>query len=402
MAADAAAMAAGRNIKFDVAPYGLTRQMAIDIALMNSAAGRSVSLDANTANDPAGDIVIGRWDVQTQTLAPTHTNPNAVQVRANRNAASLDGPLDLLFGSVFGTPTMDVSADATALATTADLLVFILDPTDANAFHLHGNPVMDVTAGKVQVNSTATCAADFDGNFPRLLTQQLRVSGTICFDPGDIVGPHEAGASSVPDPIADLLPDDAAWDALKASMTVQEGNGNGRIDSPGSFPPGYYRRGINISGSDAITLQAGLFMFGNEGPGGGGIKLAGNSSLTATNVTIFVDRDTDSTVTGTGSSYQITASTAGPYQGIAQFHHRDGDLGSPGQHDATWGSGGTVVIEGMIYIPNGDIVLGGNTDKEFGALVCRWIEVSGDINYLITGKGIPFDMKAAEYTYLVD
>jgi GTP-binding protein len=65
----------------------------------------------------------------------------------------------------------------------------------------------------------------------------------------------------------------------------------------------------------------------------------------------------------------------------AKQHEREADI------VAQAGRKGAVTISTNMAGRGTDIVLGGNTDKEFGALVCRWIEVSGDINYLIFPQG---------------
>src|SRR6188474_1760749 len=75
-AADAAALNAARYVKKDIEPFDALRAAAMNVALANDAAKSDVNLDANTGNDPAGDIVVGFWDWPTRTFTPTVTGPN--------------------------------------------------------------------------------------------------------------------------------------------------------------------------------------------------------------------------------------------------------------------------------------------------------------------------------------
>src|SRR5262245_51758544 len=71
-AADAAALAAANHVTDEVDPmdpsnpFSATRQAAISVAAKNVAASAPVKLAANTANTANGDIVVGRWDMNSQ------------------------------------------------------------------------------------------------------------------------------------------------------------------------------------------------------------------------------------------------------------------------------------------------------------------------------------------------
>lgn len=123
---------------------GYARDEAIRLAGLNRAGGRTLALDRNAANDPAGDIVCGYLNQPGNPASVLNLNPtvyNSVQVRTRRSTTR-NGSLGLFFAPVLGISSMDVDATATATATyegaitafklpnssvTAPLLPFALD-----------------------------------------------------------------------------------------------------------------------------------------------------------------------------------------------------------------------------------------------------------------------------------
>lgn len=122
--ADAAALAATRQLgriyvgmpPADQQTYVLTvtdgndvKNEAVNVALMNYAAGQSVTVDVN-------DIQIGQWDPDTKTFTAGDTKPNAVRVTARRDGQT-NGPISTFFARIIGHDTMNVTANATAALT---------------------------------------------------------------------------------------------------------------------------------------------------------------------------------------------------------------------------------------------------------------------------------------------
>jgi Flp pilus assembly protein TadG len=87
---DSAALGAAQLL--DGTDAGLTRAHDAGAALagMNKADGRVVSIGANAANAPTGDVVVGFYDEADGSFTPTHDESiaNAVQVRAARTDLS--------------------------------------------------------------------------------------------------------------------------------------------------------------------------------------------------------------------------------------------------------------------------------------------------------------------------
>jgi Flp pilus assembly protein TadG len=396
-ASDAAALAAVQVVKgeadpFDASnPYPLTRQAAIDIALSNEAASLPVKVDVNAGNDPVGDIVVGIWDADTQTFTPDVLTPNAVRVRAKRTADRPDGPLSLLFGSIFGSATSDVGVASTAvMAAAADPLVLVLEPVQANSLRINGTNALNVLKGKIHANSANACGISLVGT-PYMAALQTSVVGGACYPPDTVFGPVVENADYVPDPLAHLLPDIPSWNAFKASLPEPLGP-NGKIDGPGTYSPGHYPRGIDLQSTDVANLLPGYYMLGQ------GIKTSGSGFIQGDGVTLFVDQGGEVNITGDGSGMRITPPPKGdPFHGVSMFLHRN--INKDAACKIT--GGGLFKVEGVIYVPSGELVMGGTPGKEIGAIVIDRASTQGTTSYFITGKGLPTP-KGPEYPFLVE
>jgi Flp pilus assembly protein TadG len=386
-AADAAALSAARMLHSESVQdgtYPLTRQAAIDIALVNKAASDAVQLTANTPNAADGDIVVGIWNASTGSFTPTTSGPNAVRVRARRTATSAGGSLDLFFGLVFGTETLDVGRFATAVLTTdAAALVLLLAPSGPGALALNGTPVLDVTAGKIHSNSSDACSVDIVGS-ASVSAAVTSMVGAGCYPPGSITGPVVTGAGVIPDPLAGVLPDTAAWNAYKAGMTVRAGTGGGTIGGSGTFPPGSYSGGIDVKSSDSVTLQPGVYMLGGEG-----LTMKGGSSLAGDGVTLLIDLDADVDISG-NASLSVAAPTSGTFEAVAFFSHRQNSGGGPGQPELKVGGTGDIEVTGIVYVPSGTFVMAGTPgNKQVGALIVHKLTNAGTSGFVVTGNGVP-------------
>jgi hypothetical protein len=398
-AADAAALSAVRMLHSETVidgTYPLTRQAAIDIALVNKAASESVQLTANTANDAAGDIVVGVWNPSDGSFTPTTAGPNAVRVRARRTTTSAGGPIALFFGSAFGTSVLDAGRTATAVLTVdADPLVLLLATSGPGALDLNGTPVLDVSAGKIHSNSSDACSIDLVGT-PSVSAMVTSMAGAGCYPPGSISGAVVTGGPVLPDPLADLLPDAASWNAYEAAMTVQAGTGGGTIGGSGTFAPGLYAGGIDLKSSDTVTLQPGVYMLG-----GHGLTMKGGASLSAPGATLLIDHGGQVDVSG-NASLSILAPESGSFEGVAFFSHRQNAGGGPGSPEMRIGGTGDVDVQGIVYLPSGTFVMAGTPgNKQLGALIVHTLTNSGTSGFVVTGNGVPVS-GGPELVFLVE
>jgi hypothetical protein len=305
-------------------------------------------------------------------------------VRARRTSTSAGGPLNLSFGSVFGTSALGVGRTATAvLSIDADPLVLLLATSGPGALDLNGNPVLDVSAGKIHSNSSDACSINLVGT-PAVSAMVTSMVGAGCYPSGTITGSVVTGAPLIPDPLAGLLPTTAAWNAYKAGMPVRTGTGGGTIGGAGSFPPGSYSGGIDLKASDTVTLQPGVYMLGGKG-----VSMKGGASLAGTGVTLLIDLNAHVDISG-NAALSVAAPTTGSFHGVAFLSHRQNTGGGPGTPEMKVGGTGDVEVKGIVYAPAGAFVMAGTPgNKHLGALIVHQLTNSGTSGFVVTGVGVP-------------
>ena len=92
------------------------RDTAIQYAGLNEVTGNPMTLDANSSNDPAGDIVFGYisdFSNSASAFQTSGTNYNAVKVRMHKDE-NANGEVPYFFARVFGMAGQDLHAEATA------------------------------------------------------------------------------------------------------------------------------------------------------------------------------------------------------------------------------------------------------------------------------------------------
>ncbi len=379
-AADAAALA-GANVvaheHFDP-DYPLTREAVLDVALANQAAKTAVQLDANFSNDAAGDVVVGVWDAQQKMFTPNTFGPNAVKVTARRTQGSLDGPLGLIFGAVFGVPESAVSRTAIARAGGGGkAAVIILHPTKAGALDLRGNSEMAVPNNIVQVNSSNNCALTMNGPpfVPRLVTGGVHTTGGDCVPSGACLPEALNSQTPIPDPLAGLpYPD-------KTTMPTFTG-----ILAAGDYSPGYYPKGASFN-SGVAKLAPGVYVLGPPG-----IDLHGSAQIHGSNVMLFVDLGGQINTSGVDAGLLLSAPDSGVYAGIVIFQHRSNtklcDISGTGVFD----------LRGTLYVAGAPLEMDGTPDRLVGRIIVWTQLLRGTGRYIITGEGIP---TGPENPYLV-
>jgi Flp pilus assembly protein TadG len=407
-AADAGALAGVRLLAMEKAPHTVSRQQVIEIALANAAANEAVQLDANLANEPAGDIVTGIWDADANTFTPDTWAPNAIRVRARRTEGSVNGPVDNVFGSIFGADTSETAARATATFGGPGggvPLILALDPHRDEALRIAGDVELDVSAGTIHANSDGACGLSAAGNVS-ITVAQASVVGEACYASGQITGPVVEGTSIYPDPLADVLPTVADWDAYRAGMSVQAGSdGSGMIEASGTYSPGHYPQGLVINATMNVVLLPGVYMFG-----GYGVLVDGQARLEGSGVTLLIDEGSRFHVAGTSSVAQLSPPEKGLFAGVTIFSHRNNNHTGlepkpHGNPHAVWepwdvyiaGTSDTTIL-GAIYCPSGHTILAGTPGKEIGAIITNSVANEGTTGFTLSGEGVnPINLHPAGY-----
>jgi Flp pilus assembly protein TadG len=374
-AADAAALAGAAELATPgQTDYDKVRAAAVTVAARNFVVGccpTGVVLDSNPKNDPAGDIVVGKWKLDsgtgTYSFDPTDPAPDAVQVRARVGASSKNSPLQLFFGPLFGQSIGEGGRSALArLGSANDPFVLVLDPSQSGALTISGSAKLQLSSGAIQVNSSDACGLQLN-SASSLLAQKIKVVGNSCSS-GAITGSVSTGAPVFADPLSSI-PEPSI-----VGMPAQ-----GAITSAGTYSPGYYAGGIKLTGGTA-SLLPGIYVIGSANPGKG-ITLTGSGVLDGDGVMLFIQGPADLTTSGGGAGMRLTPPTTGTYAGITIFQARSNTTGS-----SIHGSG-TNDIQGIIYMPAAELDIAGTSNDSFGRLVVGSLKIAGGATHTVTGVG---------------
>lgn len=375
-AADAAALAAARQVQEDPA---VTRQVAMDIAHANRAAADAVLLADNPSNDPAGDIVIGRYTRPTRAFVPTlDSSRNAVKIVPRRMEGAAGGAVATFFGAIFGKPSADISRFAIArIAGSTGSGLLVLNENDKWTFRMSGNirldvlDVIDPDGAAVQVNSTDSDAMKFDGTSGLIHAKEINVYADTGQPPPRQVysGDTNFGQPRIFDPLAGLTPPPTGADLGTVKVT-----GESR-----TLTPGYYSGGITMTGG-AITCQPGVYVLAGEG-----LEITGGN-LTARGVMFYIlpGKKSDVKLTGNGKiDIQPAPLDQAPYGGIALWQSADNT--NPAAIKGTNQFSG---IDGTVYFPTAHLDFTGTSDSfEFSQVITNTIAVSGNGSLLIRYDG---------------
>jgi hypothetical protein len=386
-AADAAALAGAQQVWNS---HSDARAAAINLANLNEAGGKSVMLDENAANNPNGDIVIGKYDRTNGTFTET-TDPqvaNAVKVVARRKTGSKGGPLPLFFGPLFGKFSAEVAryGIAVAIGGPAEDSVIALNAHDPKSFYIWGNGYFDLGEGSAQVNSGNDGGATFQGTNLTFIAGNVNMvgswdeKGNPNLNSVDL-NPHEP---YVDDPLAGLPTPE-----IKSPMTPDF------IDPVSSgityYYPGYYPKGLHLNNDDNAFLYPGVYILenGTNKASDPAFDIAGHARLTGYGVMFYI-KFGNVEINGTGDIH-LTADgipddpatltvNESVYSGIQFFQARNNKAeahfngtgilsGTEGDPDS-----GT----GTLYFPKATVKLNGTGDMTIESLISDKIEVGGD------------------------
>ena len=354
-AADASALAGALYVGRDAAQ---AEQAALNFALANTAGGQPVLLTSNGANDPAGDIVIGRYDSATRTFTATVDSPNAVQVVARRTTDSPGGGVPLFFGHIFGVSTVNVTRSAVAMTSNSGAGLIILDPNHTEgALNFGVGKIVLNVEGSIAVNSSDPKAVLCNKNV-LIYATEINIVGGIHGLPGEPVPPIHTGVTPP-----------AAHDPLEGLAVPPNGSAGTRNDVTRTFTPGYFPNGIHIGDSvdkTPWTFQPGLYIVdqGNRPPVG--FSIGGrNCMVNGDGVTIVVK--TGKLSISDAATVNFTPPTSGDYAGICLISFFQAAEGAT----ASIGGQSHVNIKGQIYVPHGQTIIGGSaTDYSATQIIC--------------------------------
>jgi hypothetical protein len=404
-AADAAALAGARIVKIDQAK---AVQDAMEAALANAVDGQSVQLES-------GDIVPGRYDMQTRIFTPTTKGVNALKVTVRRSGDSAGGPVNLNFGSLFNIDTYDISRYAIAIAAGGTGAGMIALAPDGTGLSINGNISLIVHDGAIVVNSSAGNAVRIIGQ-PELDADELDVTGDVSvtggfeFDPNFVVnkGVFPSPDPLCPDPLNECLPE-PSWDsdydmAPSPGQTINISGGTVVLE------PGYYSGGLRIDGGD-VTFKPGIYILDGSSSGQkSGLVIGGNANICAKGVMFYVVGGGVVDIAGSGSvvltpiQYDNDEFCDGSYSYPANIDYTFEEVGIYQARDNTNNARivGTSLLDldGTLYFPENHIDLSGTGDGFGDQLIAQTIEVSGTGDMVIMYDGR--NRAPANRAYLVE
>jgi len=346
-AADAAALAGAAEVGFSTS-QAVTN--AVNAAAVNKAAGAAVQLNSST------DVQVGNYVRSTATFTANTSPYNAVKVTARRTTGSPAGPLNFVFGPVFGVTSSNVSRYAIAMNTAlVHPGVVVLNPTANPAVQLTGtgsNPTkITVNGGDMVVDSNSSTGISWSGH-PTISANNLYLSGNDTgANSGGVFPSGTAQLNQTPltDPLASLP---------APAKPATAGSG-----SP--LPPGYYANGL-----PAGTLAGGIYWVDN------GISLKGNESIDATAGCLIYLHTGGITLKG-NSGISYAPMTTGTYAGIAFYEDR-----SNSSAIALGGTSG-VSNSGILYFPKAAVSVAGTPNATGTQLICDTLSVQGNAQIII-------------------
>jgi hypothetical protein len=251
------------------------------------------------------------------------------------------------FSRIFGSAALPVSARAVARGVSATALpaILLLAPNGTSLSGV-GNATVDATdpqnytgsGGSIYVDSTGPAAVSMKGNAgasaPSVYIAQ---TGSAPSGVTATAGNINMGAAPMADPLANLPAPNSSSPPSGISVV--------------SLPNG-------ITSSMTLTSNT-IYIVG-----GSGINLSGQSTLTGTNVMLYLTGPNASiSLTGQGS-VNLTPMTSGPYKGVAIFQDRTDS--NSGRLDGN----GNLSISGTIYAPDANLTMTGNGATDvFGSQV---------------------------------
>lgn len=351
--ADAASLAAAGWVEED---QNAARQSAVAIAGANRAAGAAVLLSPNDSNADDGDVVIGKFDRVTGIFIPTGSNPNAVLVNARRTHSSLGGPLQLIFGPIFGVQNAAVSRSAIAMVGEVKPGIIILDHTSSGAMTLLGTSDVNISMGAIIVNSRSPSAVDANGNSFIHCDSMFMVSDQQ-ISSENLSGSLHRLSKPVEDPLASMPEPDITGMPVR---NYPKGTTN--------IEPGYYPKGFP---KGDMSLSPGVYAIDGDV----------TENLIGYSVTLYLINgrlkwDGNNAVT-------LTPPTSGPYAGVSIFQSRDN------QSSSSFYGNAQTHVEGVVYMPSGHLEIRGTADEFSNQLIVNTLTIRGEATLNINFKGLP-------------
>jgi hypothetical protein len=362
LAADAAALAAAARLPDEDA----ARAAALAYVEKNMP---SADYGAVLSED---DVEIGHWDPKARTFTPGGTIPASASVTAVRVTARLAdanaNAVRTLFGGIFGVGTFDVAQQAIAGRTGAPCVIS-LDGAASGAANLGWNSRLEAFGCGVQVNSSSRRAL-LVSNAATLFAADICIGGGMA-STGSVEPDPREYCNGQTDPLATL--DDPKYSGCEYNKKVYSG-------SKITLNPGVYCGGVTIENGADIILSPGIYII-KDGP----LKVLDKSSLSGSEVTIYLT-GTKTILNFNDESYvNLSAPITGQYQGILFFQNRYDS------NSHKWNGNSTNLI-GVVYLPSSALAASSNhlvtPYRSCTVIITKTLEIN-------SGAGVSIDLASS-------
>lgn len=305
--------------------------------------------------------------------APNLTRSVAVDTSTLAVKVSVQEPAFLSFANLFGITPFDLAASSSAVVGDLDArpCILALDETAKVGVTFTGTSKFEAVGCLVWSNSLSEKSIEVGGT-TTVKVSHMCAAGEIVVNgsSNSLTGTRQEKCEVLADPLKDWTGPASAKPCIKNFSITSNSNV--------TLSPGTYCGGLSASSKGSITLQPGIYVID-----GGPLKLTADSSITGTDVGIYLTgKLADVTIAGQ-AEVALDADDEGAMDGIvlASDRTQSGNL----MTKITGGS--SVDLVGTVYLPSQDFVWRGNSrsgnPSEITQVIAKTVDVAGttDIYY---------------------
>ncbi|OAE99057.1 hypothetical protein AYJ54_33915 [Bradyrhizobium centrolobii] len=305
-------------------------------------------------------------------------------------------PQQRLLSSLFGSDPVGITARAVALPNSGTGCVLALNSTASPAVNVSGSNQLNLIKCNLYSNSSASPSLNVSGS--------AAVSANQVGVVGDVSGASNITTTNgirthiqpIADPYASVSPPSEP-SCSNGKITV---NANGKTNS---LSPGCYSGSITVNAGATLNLNP-----GNLNPAiyyldGASLSVAGNATITGTNVTLVFTGSGSNWGTasiGSNATIDLTAPTTGPTKGIVMY----GDRNMPAGTAFNLTGGATQNFGGAIYLPKANLSFsGGNgTSTSCTKIIADTITLTGTSNLQVNCSALGVATIGSQTAQLVE
>jgi len=299
----------------------------------------------------------------TVTASQVTTGGNAGNTVTVNATASINTTIMKIF-----TPTLSVSASASAVNPATKVCILITDPTSSQSFLVNGGATITAPNCEIDVLSASSSAAMINSSLTNIAG--LCVKGSTTLNGGSTVTNLTNSCTTATDPYAGTI----ASPTISTTCTFTNKSYSGTT----TLSPGTYCGSITFGGPGTITFSAGNYVFYNatvnfNSPGGTLsfaattlVSLKGTSwnvnsgwTLSGSSVTSYYYADASSYMQiNSGVATNLSAPSSGTYANILMFE----PAGLATSSFAVDGSSSGHLLQGLVYLPSRNITFNGTSN----------------------------------------